>query len=761
MKKIPSVITSLLVLLAIYWSFRALMPSYQPTKDLSKTTYSTQRALNHVQHISKKPHGVGFEGHTEVRKYIIGELEKIGLETSIQGGYTAGDWANLSKAINILARIEGTEEGKALMLLSHYDSSPHSSLGASDAGSGVAVILEGIRAFLAENPKPKNDIIILITDAEELGLNGADLFVNEHPWAKEIGLVLNFEARGSGGPGYMLIETNKGNGKLIQEFTKADPEYPVANSLAYSIYKMLPNDTDLTVFREDGDIEGFNFAFIDDHYDYHTVRDNYQRLDRNTLAHQGSYLMPLLRHFSNTDLDNLKSLDDYIYFNVPFFRLVSYPFEWIWPMFGLAILLFVLLLYHGFRKKVLNLNGVAKGFIPMILVLFLNGIIGYFSWSFLKWMYPHYKDILHGFTYNGHTYILVFVLLSVSICFWTYHKFRKIKTTNLLIAPTVIWLFICWAVAIYLPGASFFIVPVFALLAALLVVINQEQPNPYLLVFLLIPALWIFAPFIKMFPVGLGLKMMVASTLLSTLVFLLLLPLFGFYKHKNRLAYLGILLFMGFMVSAHFNSGFDQDKAKPTSLLYVLNEDANTAQWATYENVVSDWTRQYVNPDNAPLENAATKTLSSKYSTGFKYISEAPLKDISSSKIEKIQDTVIGEDRLLEICITPQRPVNRLEVFTNNIKVKKATVNQIPLSDYFLEHRSGGKLVTHYITDNAYTELQLTIPKDSSLELTLYEASNDLLSNPLFTVPARPKDAIPMPFVLNDAILVTKTLRFE
>ncbi|MEX0288141.1 MAG: peptidase M28, partial [Flavobacteriaceae bacterium] len=365
------------------------------------------------------------------------------------------------------------------------------------------------------------------------------------------------------------------------------------------------------------------------------------------------------------------------------------------------------------------------------------------------------------FTYNGHTYILVFVLLSISICFWVYHKFRKIKTANLLVGPIVIWLLISGAMAVYLPGASFFIVPLFALLAAFLVVVNQETPNPYLLVFLTLPALWIYAPFIKMFPVGLGLKMMVASTLLATLVFLLLMPLFGFYQHKNRLAYLGIVLFIGYMVSAHFNAGFDEDNAKPTSLLYVLNADEKAAQWATYEHVVSDWTGQYVNPDNASPKLAASKTLSSKYSTGFTFTAEAPLKEISSPKIEKTRDTIIGEDRLLEICITPRRPVNRLEIFTNDIQLKKASVNQIPLSDYFLENRRRGKLVTHYITDNAYTELTLTLPKDSVLELTLYEASNDLLDNPLFTVPSRPKDAIPMPFVLNDAILVTKTVRFE
>jgi hypothetical protein len=254
-----------------------------------------------------------------------------------------------------------------------------------------------------------------------------------------VGLVLNFEARGSGGPSYMLIETNRGNGTLIKEFTKANPKYPVANSLAYSIYKMLPNDTDLTVFREDGDIEGFNFAFIDDHFDYHTALDNYERLDRTSLAHQGSYLMPLLHYFSDADLDNLKSLDDYIYFNLPFFRLVSYPFDWIWPMFGIAVLAFLLLLFDGFRKKKLQLKDVFKGFVPLLLTLVVNGIMGYFCWTIITWWYPGFKDMLHGFTYNGHTYIAVYVMISLSICFWMYHQYRKTSTANLLVAPIFIW----------------------------------------------------------------------------------------------------------------------------------------------------------------------------------------------------------------------------------------------------------------------------------------------------------------------------------
>lgn len=761
MKRFSKITTLLLILLAVYWSFKSSMPTYKIDNKASENVFSTDRALTHVEKISKNPHSVGSQAHAEVRSYIISELESLGLETSIQEGYTAGDWGNLSKAINILARIKGTENGKALLLLSHYDSSPHSSLGASDAGSGVATILEGIRAFLSEKKQPKNDIIILITDAEELGLNGADLFVNEHHWAKDVGLALNFEARGSGGPSYTLIETNRGNAKLIEEFTKADPDYPVANSLVYSIYKMLPNDTDLTVFREDGDIEGLNFAFIDDHYDYHTVRDNFERLDRNTLAHQGSYLMPLLSYFANSDLNNLKSLDDSVYFNVPFFKLVSYPFEWIWPMLCLAVLFFIVLVVVGIKKKTLNINEVIKGFAPMFIVLIINGVIGYYCWTALKWLYPEYNDILHGFTYNGHTYILAFVLFSLATCFWIYNKFKKVETPNLLVAPVLFWLVICGLVSVYLQGASFFIVPVYALLASFMVVINQKEPSPILLVILALPALWIYAPFIKMFPVGLGLKMMVAATLLTTLTFFLLLPIFGFYRNKNRLATLGCLLFLGLMALAHFNADFTEENAKPTSLLYVIDADTNIAKWATYNHEISDWTSQYIGLDKTVPEKLAGKTLSSKYSSGFTYVSTAPLKEITPPKIETTRDTIIGDERILELCITPQRDVNRLEIFTNDITINKANINNIPLSDYYLENRKHGKLITHFISDNHFTEMSLAIHKDSILELTFYESSNDLLDNKIFTVPERPKDNIPMPFVLNDAILLMKTITFE
>ena len=761
MKKFGSLLSLLLILFAIYWGFRSSMPVYKRDAEISDTLFSTDRALRHVKSISQRPHAVGFMGHREVQNYIVGELHKMGLETSIQEGYTAGDKANFSKVQNILARIEGSGDGKALLLLSHYDSNPHSSLGASDDASGVATILESLRAFLVTGQKPKNDIIILISDAEELGLNGAQLFVDKHPWADQVGLVLNFEARGSGGPSYAFIETNRGNQNLLREFIEAHPEYPMANSLYYSIYKLLPNDTDLTVFREDRDIDGFNFAFIDDHYDYHTAQDSYERLDKKTLAHQGSYLMPLLQHFSNADLEHLKSLNDYVYFNIPFFKMVSYPYEWIWPMFGLAIMLYIVLIIYGFRKRSLRLRGILVGFLPLLITLAVNGLVGFYAWPFLKWTYPQYQDMLHGFTYNGHTYIVAYVLFSVAVCFGIYYRFRKIAVADLLVAPLLFWLLLCGVLAFYLPGGSFFIVPVFGLLASWYIILNQKKPNLFLMVFLALPGIWLFPPLMEGFTVGLGLKMLVASTLLTTLTFFLLLPVFGFYRNKKNLAYLCFVIFIGGMVSAHFNSGFDGENAKPSSLLYLFDEDNNTAEWATYDRELIDWNGPFLGEDKRVPEKGSQTTLNSKYNLEFSYVADAPIKNIKGPFIKKTRDTIIGEDRLLEIRIVPQRKVNRLEIFTNDVPITSATVNDIPLSSYYLKNKKTNRLITHYISDKAATELRLTIPKNEKLVLSLYEASNDLLENPNFSVPERPKNSIPMPFILNDAIVTVKTIRFE
>src|SRR5205085_9205138 len=103
---------------------------------------------------------------------------------------------------------------RALMLAAHYGSGP-TGPGASEDAAGVASLLETLRA-LKSGPPLKNDLVVIFSDAEELGLVGAHAFADENPWMKDVALVLNFEARGSSGPS-MMFETSDGNGAPIPE----------------------------------------------------------------------------------------------------------------------------------------------------------------------------------------------------------------------------------------------------------------------------------------------------------------------------------------------------------------------------------------------------------------------------------------------------------------------------------------------------------------------------------------------------------------
>jgi hypothetical protein len=764
MKKNSTSILAVVCVLAILGIIYAtMMPQWISKNEEALADFSTERALSQVEIIAQKPHYVGSVNHQLVGNYLQLELNRIGLETSIQEGFTLNDKGLLVKSRNILARIKGTNNTKALLLLSHYDSAPHSfSKGASDDASGVATILEGIRAFLYSKQTHKNDIIILFSDAEELGLNGAALFVNKHPWAKDVGLVINFEARGSSGPSYMLMETNKGNEALVKEFAKAKTSYPVSNSLMYSIYKMLPNDTDLTVFREQGKIQGFNFAFIDGHYNYHTQQDDVKHLSKTTLAHQGTYLMPLLKYFSNTDLNKTESSDDDVYFSVPF-SFISYPFSWVLPMTIIALGLLVLFIFIGKVKLLITFREIFRGFVPLFGSIIISGLVTFLGWKILLQIFPQYTDLLNGFTYNGHAYIGAFVTLSIAICFAFYHHFSDTKSTmNHFVSALLVWIIINAFLANSLTGAGFLIVPVyFGVILFGIYVVTQHSSLGLNLLFC-IPALAIVAPFIVMFPIGLGLKILFGSAILTVLLFGLLLPIFGSFIKKG----VWTMVFFGasiiFFIFAAYHSDYKYGEAKSNSLLYVYNANTNSAAWTTYDTNLDEWTKTYLGEKNQKAVGLNSLPLSSKYNSTFTYSAIAPVVDVPKPTIAFLKDSVMGNNRYITIKITPNRKVNRYDIFANPkmdfYNFKANGVSTSGQKGNRLE-RNDTKILCYYVVGNEPLVLDFYINKSSIFDMDLIESSFDLMTNPLLKVKPRSDWMMPTPFVLNDAILVQQKIK--
>ena len=128
---------------------------------------------------------------------------------------------------NVVAVLPGTDSTGRLYLMAHHDS-VETGPGGNDDAAGVSTLLESVRALTA-GPQLRNDVVVVLTDAEEACLCGAEAFAASHPLAAGGGVVLNFEARGTTGPPIMF-ETSRGNAGLAGVFAEAAP-HPVATQL--------------------------------------------------------------------------------------------------------------------------------------------------------------------------------------------------------------------------------------------------------------------------------------------------------------------------------------------------------------------------------------------------------------------------------------------------------------------------------------------------------------------------------------------------
>ena len=131
------------------------------------------------------------------------------------------------------------------------------------------------------------------------------------------------EARGVSGPSFMF-ETGSANAWLMRLYGKTTLE-PITNSLCYVIYKMLPNNTDFTVFKAAA-YQGFNLAFIGDVGHYHTPLDNWENSSASTMQHQGANALSALLALANSpDLNHPAS--NSMFFDVLARSVIVWPIE--------------------------------------------------------------------------------------------------------------------------------------------------------------------------------------------------------------------------------------------------------------------------------------------------------------------------------------------------------------------------------------------------------------------------------------------------
>jgi hypothetical protein len=299
------VLNWLILLAAVSLSVWSLRPPQAAPAEAPSDVFSAERAMHHLRVIARVPHPIGTAANRDVREYLVGQLTSLGLQTQVQSGTGFSrfhDWLggiNAANTCNVLGRLRGTANTRAVLLVAHYDSHEQGP-GAGDDGAGVAAILEAVRAVKAKSPL-RNDLVVLFTDGEEPGSLGSDLFVTSHPWVREIGVAVNFDGTGAGPS--VLFETSRGNRWLIEQFAAAAP-YPFASSFLFSAGGRMKGDspTDLPDLMRAG-LAGLNFGRFANSEVTHNRLDVAGSVSLASVQHIGSYAVALPRHFGNLDLN--------------------------------------------------------------------------------------------------------------------------------------------------------------------------------------------------------------------------------------------------------------------------------------------------------------------------------------------------------------------------------------------------------------------------------------------------------------------------
>jgi hypothetical protein len=739
----------------------ALRPPAAAGADAPLTDFSAMRAAVDVAAIAQRPHPVSSADHARVRDYVVRRLRELGVEPRLQE--TTGVFARdgvAGRVSNIVARLKGSASTRAILLATHYDSVP-SGPGAGDDASGVAVLLETLRA-LRDGPALANDVIFLITDGEEEGLLGAAAFTAEHPWAKDVGLVLNFDARGDSGPA-MMFETTPGNAAMI-DLLRASVRAPRASSLTYAVYQRMPNDTDLTVFRAAG-LPGLNFAFIGNVEAYHTRLDTPAHLSAATLQQQGEYALSITRAAGNKRLP-LNSRSDATYFNVAGSLSVAYPADWVLPLTGVAVLLVLAIVTLAVRIERLSLGSLALAASALPIATAATTGLACFLLAGARWV--HRAIVPGGAVSMSEWYASAIVALAMTVALTVITVLRaRVAAVAIEVAALIWWAILAALAASLLPGANYlFLWPTICLALAAGVGLKSAAGVTPGIAMQLASLLLILFAVLLVAPVGHSLHVafplntpgtIVLAAFVSIALGLVAEPLhrtvaaFGWGAVGAALA-ATIVLFAGGAAFTRYSAEHPQ----PVNLLYLFDADTAQAYWASRESTASAWTAQVLTPSP---ERSTLPAFLSPGSGEFLYHAAAAA--VLPAPVVGVESDVVENDRRrVTLRIRAGSDAWQLRVRVAGAVVNSASINGRPVVAPPRSARESNEewSLRYFNPELEGVRLVIEVPQQQPFSLRATAYLLGLPASGAVSPPPRPADA--MPNHEGDLTLISHAVQF-
>ena len=233
----------------------------------------------------------GTRGAERARRYIAGRFAAIGLE-ALEVGYRHPFELDGVAGVNLVGVLRGAEpELGALLVLAHHD---HLGVvdgelhpGADDNASGVAAMLAVAERLAATGTR--RTLFFVSPDAEERGRAGSVALVEEPPLPLErVELVINLDMLARDSAGELWVAGCAHSPELAAPLRALASRAPLFLRLGHD--RPDPRDprhdwtteSDHAAFHEAG-LPWLYFG-VEDHDDYHTPRDSFERIDSDFLA---------------------------------------------------------------------------------------------------------------------------------------------------------------------------------------------------------------------------------------------------------------------------------------------------------------------------------------------------------------------------------------------------------------------------------------------------------------------------------------------
>ncbi len=729
--------------------------------------FSAGRAIEHVRVIARAPHSVGTAANEEVRRYLMDQLSRLGLQPQVQSGtgfsafHVWEGGVRAGNVHNVLGRLPGAANTRAVLLVAHYDSHEQGP-GAGDDGAAVAAILETIRAVKAQSPL-RNDVIVLFTDGEESGGLGADLFATSHPWVKDIGLALNFDNHGDAGPAWMG-ETSEGNRWLIEQYAAASP-YPFASSFFYTGLLMKGGSpTDLPDLMRGG-LAGLNFGFGANSHVLHTRLDTADNLSQASLQHEGSHALALARHFGNLDLRQapLKSGGDEVFFDWIGARLVHYPESWVLPMHIVLTIGLASLLIRATRQQRVRVRAmVYAALICAGALAAIPALLAGVRWRFDK---AFRSRLLMGDTPSNWLLFTALIVLAMACAIWTMGFLRhRFGLLNLAAAGLVLSWIVTTALAIGLPASSYLLFWPLLFATASFAWLTVEERSMAAPLLAAVPALLLFGPFFYLlgqFGGALGIVTPVAVGVTVALLSVLLAPFSnGLAPGPSATRSVPALLLAGAAVLGVWGvvlSRFSTRHPRPDTILYVLNADNHHAIWLSFDDSPDAWTEQFLSghpkrgnlPDYPHFSNNLWNS--------------APPIDLPAPEVQVLESSSDHNLRSLHLRVRSPRHATSVELnLGRSTELVAASIGgRDPFADK-VRGRQGSphqiRLIPFYGVPDEGVEMILKLKCAGPCNIGVYDRSLGLPNLPGFSPRPRPEDK--MGWYGSNQTLVGREFRF-